>query len=63
MKDTSLASAITVVEVTRVAEQVGAASFRYLEMFLIAGAIYWMINQLLTVAQMLIEQRLSRHMS
>lgn len=63
MKDTSLASAITVVEVTRVAEQVGAASFRYLEMFLIAGAIYWVINQILTVAQMLLEQRLSRHMA
>ncbi|UFZ02747.1 amino acid ABC transporter permease [Bradyrhizobium ontarionense] len=61
MKDTSLASAITVVEVTRVAEQVGAASFRYLEMFLIAGAIYWIINQFLTVAQMLLEQRLSKH--
>ncbi|UPT84637.1 amino acid ABC transporter permease [Bradyrhizobium barranii subsp. apii] len=63
MKDTSLASAITVVEVTRVAEQVGAASFRYLEMFLIAGAIYWIINQLLTVVQMLVEQHLSKHLA
>jgi cystine transport system permease protein len=41
MKDTSLASTITVVELTRVAEQVGAASFRYLEMFLMVGIIYW----------------------
>ncbi|HTO63167.1 MAG TPA: amino acid ABC transporter permease [Bradyrhizobium sp.] len=63
MKDTSLASAVTVVEVTRVAEQVGAASFRYLEMFLIAGAIYWIINQILTTVQILVEQRLSKHMS
>jgi cystine transport system permease protein len=62
MKDTSLASSITVVELTRVAEQIGAASFRYLEMFLMVGAIYWMINQVLTLLQMLVEARLSRHM-
>jgi cystine transport system permease protein len=62
MKDTSLASSITVVELTRVAEQIGAASFRYLEMFLIVGAIYWLINQVLTLLQMLVEARLSRHM-
>jgi L-cystine transport system permease protein len=62
MKDTSLASSITVVELTRVAEQIGAASFRYLEMFLMVGAIYWVINQVLTLLQMLVEARLSRHM-
>jgi cystine transport system permease protein len=62
MKDTSLASSITVVELTRVAEQIGAASFRYLEMFLMVGAIYWIINQVLTLLQMLVEARLSRHM-
>ncbi|MGY3529094.1 MULTISPECIES: amino acid ABC transporter permease [Bradyrhizobium] len=62
MKDTSLASTVTVVELTRVAEQVGAASFRYLDMFLMVGVIYWTINQLLTVLQMIIEDRLSRHM-
>lgn len=61
MKDTSLASTITVVELTRVAEEVGAASFRYLEMFLIVGGIYWIINQVLTVLQLLLEARLSRH--
>jgi L-cystine transport system permease protein len=61
MKDTSLASSITVVELTRVAEQIGAASFRYLEMFLMVGAIYWVINQVLTLLQMLVEARLSRH--
>jgi len=62
MKDTSLASSITVVELTRVAEQIGAASFRYLEMFLMVGAIYWAINQVLTLLQMFVETRLSRHM-
>ncbi len=61
MKDTSLASTVTVVEMTRVAEQIGAATFRYLEMFVLVGAIYWIINQVLTVVQTLLEDRLSRH--
>ncbi|MFJ3460248.1 amino acid ABC transporter permease [Achromobacter spanius] len=61
MKDTSLASTVTVVEMTRVAEQIGAATFRYLEMFLLVGAIYWVINQVLTIVQTLLEDRLSRH--
>lgn len=62
MKDTSLASTITVMELTRVAEQVGAATFRYMEMFLMVGAIYWFINQLLTILQTWLEGRLTRHM-
>lgn len=63
MKDTSLASTVTVVELTRVAEQIGATTFRYLEMFLVVGAIYWFINQLLTILQAWIEARLSRRYS
>ncbi|KAA0015289.1 amino acid ABC transporter permease [Salinicola corii] len=62
VKDTSLASTITVMELTRVAEQVGAATFRYMEMFLMVGAIYWFINQLLTILQTWLEGRLTRHM-
>lgn len=60
IKDTSLASVITVVELTRVADQVGASTFRYLEMFLMIGLIYWVINQILTVAQTILEGRISR---
>ena len=59
MKDTSLASTVTVVELTRVAEQIGATTFRYMEMFLMVGAIYWFINQVLTILQTLLESRLS----
>ncbi|MBD1586852.1 amino acid ABC transporter permease [Pseudomonas typographi] len=62
VKDTSLASTITVMEMTRVAEQVGAATFRYLEMFLMIGAIYWAINQVLTILQTWLEGRWTRHM-
>jgi cystine transport system permease protein len=60
IKDTSLASTITVVELTRVADQVGASTFRYMEMFLMVGFIYWVINQILTIAQTILENRVSR---
>lgn len=60
IKDTSLASTITVVELTRVADQVGASTFRYMEMFLMVGLIYWLINQILTIVQTILENRLSR---
>lgn len=62
MKDTSLASIITVVELTRVADELGAATFRYLDMFIIVGVLYWAINQLLTFAQLGIEAYLGRHL-
>lgn len=61
VKDTSLASTVTVVELTRVADQVGAATFRYMEMFLMVGAIYWIINQILTILQTYLEDRFARH--
>jgi cystine transport system permease protein len=60
MKDTSLASTVTVVELTRVADQIGATTFRYMEMFLMVGAIYWFINQVLTILQTWLESRLSK---
>ncbi|OLZ51573.1 amino acid ABC transporter permease [Amycolatopsis keratiniphila] len=60
MKDTSLASAVTVVELTRVAESVGNASFRYMEAFLVAALMYWMINTVLSIGQGMLERRLGR---
>lgn len=60
MKDTSLASTVTVVELTRVADQLGATTFRYMDMFIIVGTIYWLINQLLTLLQTWLEEKLSR---
>jgi cystine transport system permease protein len=62
IKDTSLASTITVMELTRVAEQIGASTFRYMEMFLMVGAMYWVINQILTILQTWLEGRWTRHM-
>lgn len=60
MKDTSLASVVTVVELTRVAEQVGSATFRYMEMFIIVAVIYWMVNTILQIGQEAIERRLGQ---
>ncbi|NGZ83955.1 amino acid ABC transporter permease [Duganella aceris] len=60
MKDTSLASTVTVVELTRVADQLGATTFRYMDMFLIVGALYWLINQILTILQSMLETRLAK---
>jgi cystine transport system permease protein len=60
MKDTSLASTVTVVELTRVADQIGATTFRYMDMFLLVGAIYWAINQVLTILQTMLENRLAK---
>lgn len=60
MKDTSLASVITVVELTRVAESVGSSSFRYVEAFVMAGAVYLLINTVLSVLQEVLERRMGR---
>ncbi|HET8998828.1 MAG TPA: amino acid ABC transporter permease [bacterium] len=60
MKDTSLASVVTVVELTRVAENVGSATFRYMEMFVIVGVMYWIVNTLLQLVQEGLERRMQR---
>lgn len=60
MKDTSLASVVTVTELTRVAERVGSATFRYLEMFVMIAAIYWAISAVLSIGQETLERRMAR---
>ncbi|MET7337650.1 amino acid ABC transporter permease [Nonomuraea sp. NPDC005650] len=60
MKDTSLASAVTVVELTRVAEGIGTSTFRYMEALLLVGALYWMVNTLLQIGQQALERRMQR---
>ncbi|MEV4113464.1 amino acid ABC transporter permease [Nonomuraea sp. NPDC049695] len=60
MKDTSLASAVTVVELTRVAEGIGTSTFRYMEALLLVGFLYWLVNTLLQVGQQALERRMRR---
>ncbi len=60
MKDTSLASVVTVAELTRVANSVGSATFQYVEMFLIVAAVYWLICAVLSAGQDGLERRLAK---
>jgi cystine transport system permease protein len=60
MKDTSLASVVTVVELTRVAERIGSSTFRYMEMFIMVAAVYWLLNSVLSLGQAALERRLAR---
>jgi octopine/nopaline transport system permease protein len=58
MKATALASVITVMEMTGVAQRIIARSYRAVEVFLIAGAIYLVLNLVITRAVALVEARL-----
>jgi cystine transport system permease protein len=60
MKDTSLASAVTVVELTRVAEGIGTSTFRYMEALLLVGLLYWLVNTMLQIGQQVLEKRMRR---
>lgn len=62
VKATSLASIITLMEVTGIAAKLIAETFRTVEIFLVAGSMYLAINFILTRFFMLIEARLSRHL-
>jgi cystine transport system permease protein len=64
IKDTSLVSVITVTELLRSAQEVIAATYQPLPLYLTAGAIYWVLCMLLEGVQRLFERRLalpSRH--
>jgi octopine/nopaline transport system permease protein len=56
IKATSLASTITLMEITGVAHKLISESFRAIEVFLCAGSIYLMINFTMTATFLLIER-------
>ncbi|GAA5532270.1 amino acid ABC transporter permease [Deinococcus metallilatus] len=61
VKDTSLVSVITVVELLRSAQLVIARTFEPFGPYLAAALIYWLISSLLELVQRRLEVRLSRH--
>jgi octopine/nopaline transport system permease protein len=61
VKGTSLASTITIIEITGMAKKIIAASYRPIEVFLIAGSIYLIINFVISRVVLLTENRLNRH--
>ncbi|MCY6379369.1 ABC transporter permease [Hoeflea prorocentri] len=63
IKATSLASVITILEVTGVAHKIISASYRPVEVFMCAGAIYLSLNFLVTRAVSAFEKKLNKHLS
>ncbi|AJX15423.1 ABC transporter permease [Burkholderia ubonensis] len=59
IKDTSLVSVITVTELLRSAQEVIAATYQPLPLYLAAAAVYWVLCQILEWVQRWYEKRLS----
>ena len=62
IKATSLASIITIMEVTGIAAKLISESFRAVEVFIVAGAIYLVINFVVTRLVEFAEHRLTPHL-
>jgi octopine/nopaline transport system permease protein len=62
VKATSLASIITLMEVTGIAQRIISETFRAVEVFICAGAIYLVINFLISRAVAALEHHLSPHL-
>jgi len=62
VKSTSLASIITLMEITGVAAKIMSETYRWFEILTLAGAMYLTINFALTRIVKLIEYRLSPHL-
>nr|WP_246390307.1 ABC transporter substrate-binding protein/permease [Nocardioides soli] len=61
IKDTSLASLVLVPELFREAQVAAALSTEYLPLYCLAAVYYWVVCQLVTMAQAPLERRLSRY--
>lgn len=62
VKASSLASTITILEVTGVAEKLIAETFQPLEIFIVAGSIYLSLNFVLSQLFHMLEKRLNRYL-
>lgn len=62
VKSSSLASTITIMEVTGIAKKIISQTFQPVEVFVVAGAIYLTINFLITRLVMVVERYLSPHL-
>ncbi|MGY8524823.1 amino acid ABC transporter permease [Paracidovorax citrulli] len=59
IKDTSLVSVITVTELLRTTQEVIAATYQPLPLYLAAAALYWVLSTLLSMGQRVLERRLA----
>jgi octopine/nopaline transport system permease protein len=62
VKATSLASTITIMEMTGIANTIMAENYRPMEAFIVAGSFYLILNFIMTRIIQLIEWRLSGHL-
>ena len=62
VKATSLASTITILEMTGIARSIIAVTFRPIEVFIVAGAFYLLFNFVATRIIQLVEYRLMGHL-
>ncbi|MFD2618588.1 amino acid ABC transporter permease [Terrilactibacillus laevilacticus] len=63
VKDTSLASTITVTELFRRAQEITATSYNFLLLYCEAAFIYWIFCFILSIIQNIIEERLDRYVA
>lgn len=61
VKATSLASIITLTEVTGIAHKLISSTYRVMEIFVVTGAIYLALNFLVSFALSILERRLHAH--
>jgi octopine/nopaline transport system permease protein len=62
VKATSLASIITLMEITGIAAKLVSETYRVIEVFIVAGSLYLAINFVLTRLVMALEYRLTPHL-
>jgi len=62
VKATSLASTITIMEMTGIANTIMAENYRPMEAFIVAGSFYLILNFIMTRLIQLVEWRLSGHL-
>ena len=61
IKATALASIITLTEVTGIAYKLASDTYRIMEIFVVAGAIYLTLNFIISLVFSMIERRLQAH--
>lgn len=61
LKDSSLVSTITLIEMVRTAQRIIAATYRPIELYLAVAVIYWLLTKLFTYALGRLERRLRSH--
>ena len=63
VKDTSLASVITIVETFYLSQQIAAENYQTLSMYILVAIVYAVITTILTFVQRWLEKRTSRYLA